>query len=34
LDERKHPECYLAFGLKLAMGIVYATGAGFFYVAE
>jgi hypothetical protein len=34
LDERKNPECYLASWLKLAMGIVYATGAGFFFVAE
>jgi hypothetical protein len=34
LDERKHPECYLAFWLKLAMGMVYATCAWFFYGAE
>ncbi|KAM3214686.1 hypothetical protein ACQJBY_066928 [Aegilops geniculata] len=28
-----HPECYLALSLELAMGLVYATGAGF-YVAR
>ncbi|CAM0909091.1 unnamed protein product [Alopecurus aequalis] len=28
-----HPECYLALTLELAMGLVYATGAGF-YVAR
>ncbi|XP_047074788.1 heptahelical transmembrane protein ADIPOR2-like [Lolium rigidum] len=28
-----HPECYFALSLELAMGLVYATGAGF-YVAR
>ncbi|VAI80741.1 unnamed protein product [Triticum turgidum subsp. durum] len=28
-----HPECYMALSLELAMGLVYATGAGF-YVAR
>ncbi|KAL5200262.1 hypothetical protein ABZP36_021465 [Zizania latifolia] len=29
----EHPECYLALSLELVMGLVYATGAGF-YVAR